>query len=158
MRSDRRDLVPPPITWPLWLSDGDRMPTGEAAPAIDQRRYDAGSLVFREGQAGDEAYVVHSGAIEIFKGAPGAAITLAVLGERALFGEMALLDAQPRSASAMAQRDTVLYVLRKRDFERPFKGINPWVEAVMLTLARNLRNANRAHLGAADPGDTASAV
>lgn len=150
-RLERKDLVPPPVTWHLWLDDETEAGHGTSRVEIGQKVFAAGQTIFHEGDLGDEAYVIRSGAVEIFvKGPSGEGVTLAILGQRALFGEMALIDDGPRSATAIAHQDTIAYVIRRADFERPLRGVNPWIRALLLTMARNLRAANRNMLHAAE--------
>ena len=78
----------------------------------------SGELVFNEGDIGEHAYVVESGEIRISRRREGAQeLTLAHLGRGDLFGELALLDDQPRAASATALSDCELMTLDRRSFE-----------------------------------------
>ena len=72
----------------------------------------AGAAVFMEGQTGDEMYGVIEGAIELRHGDR----VIATLGPDDVFGEMALIDATPRMASAVATTDTQLAVIDKHRF------------------------------------------
>ena len=73
--------------------------------SISSREYGGNSWVFRESDAADGAYVVLDGTVRIFKTRNGHETTLAVLRTGDIFGEMALLDGKPRSASARAGDD-----------------------------------------------------
>lgn len=76
------------------------------------RKYQADDLIFAEGQRGDRFYVIIQGRVEITKKASsGDEISLALLKQGASFGEMAILDASPRSANAKALDDTLLFEL-----------------------------------------------
>ena len=68
----------------------------------------SGDILFREGEVGDFAYQIISGEIEICKFNGDEYITLATLSKGALFGEMALIDRQPRSAMARATKETTV--------------------------------------------------
>ncbi len=78
------------------------------AAAMEQRSYQGGSVVFEEGDAGDDIYFILSGAVEITKALDNerrSFKTLALLGEGSFFGEMAVLSSEkpaPRSARAAA--------------------------------------------------------
>ena len=81
-----------------------------------ERRYNAGDLIFHEGEQGDEMFVILSGTVLISKFIPGAGDeALTFLGRGDYFGEMALIDRQPRSAGARAHDDgaTVLAIPRE---------------------------------------------
>jgi CRP-like cAMP-binding protein len=72
----------------------------------------AGTLIFEEGQAGDRMYAVLQGSVEVRKGGT----VVADLEAGAVFGEMAVIDHQPRSASAYAKTDCVLVEVNERRF------------------------------------------
>jgi rhodanese-related sulfurtransferase len=78
---------------------------------VERRRFKAGDIICHEGDAGQEAYVIHSGAIEIRRRINGAERVLARLGEGELVGEMALFRKAPRSADMVAAIDTELLVI-----------------------------------------------
>ncbi|HXH84667.1 MAG TPA: cyclic nucleotide-binding domain-containing protein [Candidatus Tectomicrobia bacterium] len=80
---------------------------------VERRRFKAGDLIFREGaDSGGEAYVVHSGTVEIRRTFDGEHRLLGTLGEGELFGEMALFRHGPRSADAVAHTDVELLVIK----------------------------------------------
>jgi CRP/FNR family transcriptional regulator len=82
------------------------------------RRVRAGEVIIAEGEADNaEAYVVHSGRVEIRQKANGTERLLTTLGEGELFGEMALFRNAARSASAIAATDVELLVLRQERLE-----------------------------------------
>jgi CRP-like cAMP-binding protein len=73
------------------------------------RSFPIGHVLFEEGDAGDRMYVISTGKVRILKRIGGEEITLALLSPGDFFGEMALLEGQPRSATAVvAVKDTVL--------------------------------------------------
>ena len=77
----------------------------------------AGGFVLREGDAGEDVFIVHDGELQVLKGHPsgGALHEIARLGAGATVGELALLDAGPRSASVRATRRTTLYAFSPRE-------------------------------------------
>jgi S1-C subfamily serine protease/rhodanese-related sulfurtransferase len=77
----------------------------------ERRRFKAGELICREGDPGQEAYLIHSGAIDVRRRINGADKVLARLGEGELVGEMALFRKAPRSADMVAAIDTELVVI-----------------------------------------------
>jgi len=104
------------------------------------RTFKAGETIFKEGDPGDEMFVIHSGRVEIRRGNR----TLETLGEKSIFGEMALIDDGPRSASAVAATDVSLVPVGEKQFlflvsETPYFALN-----VMRTLVRRLRTMNEA--------------
>ncbi|MBD3393144.1 MAG: cyclic nucleotide-binding domain-containing protein [Chitinivibrionales bacterium] len=86
---------------------------------LHERRYTAGEMVFEEGMPGAGMYIVKEGEVAIRKKLDeGRTIQLALIQERHFFGEMALLDEMPRSASGYATRDTVLLSFCEPDLEK----------------------------------------
>jgi signal transduction histidine kinase len=80
--------------------------------AAELRKFAHDHVIFKEGDAGDGMYVVGSGAVEISALVPnGERKPLARLDPGDYFGEMAVIDNQPRSASALASGDTCVYYL-----------------------------------------------
>src|SRR3954470_6657314 len=81
----------------------------EIGSQIDVAEFAENDVVFREGDAGDALYLVGKGSIRISKlGRGGQQETLSFIGPGSFFGEMALLDQQPRSAMATAAEPSVL--------------------------------------------------
>lgn len=81
------------------------------------RQYPAGAPVFIEGESGDELFIIQSGSIHITKVIKGVEVMLAPLKTGDIFGEMAILESKPRSASAIAYEDSVLMIVQKHNFE-----------------------------------------
>ncbi len=80
--------------------------------------YEAGALIFKEGEHGDKMYLILSGAVRIGRQLPGMGEeALAVLRAGTHFGEMALIDDFPRSADARAHEPAKLFVIHKKDME-----------------------------------------
>ena len=67
-----------------------------------KKRFQQGDMICAEGSHGDCAYIVESGRVEIFVGTGSERVTLSILGVGEIFGEMAVIDGSPRSASAVA--------------------------------------------------------
>jgi CRP/FNR family cyclic AMP-dependent transcriptional regulator len=100
---------------------------------LHQRWYKAGEKVFGEDMPGAGMYIVKEGEVVIKKRIDEEKeVDLAVITERNFFGELALIDEMPRSASAIAQKDTVLLAFCKPDLEN-IKDRNPRVAAQILT-------------------------
>lgn len=83
------------------------------------RSFDAGEVIFQEGEMGRELYVIREGEVEIVRsGALGAPMTLARLGAGDYFGEMAFVDEKPRSASAKVLSPLQVCVLPSGTLDR----------------------------------------
>ena len=80
---------------------------------LERRRYKAGEVIMKEGaDAGGEAFVIHSGVVEIRRTFDGEQRLLSTMGEGELLGDMALFRNAPRSADAIAQSEVELLVLK----------------------------------------------
>ncbi len=86
------------------------------AEVISEEEFAAGEILFSEGDFGDCMYLVIEGKISIFTGKPPAIKVLAGFDKGNFFGEMGLYDDKPRAASAMAEQNSRVLVLRKGEF------------------------------------------
>lgn len=88
----------------------------EIAKAAQHHQFKAGDLIFREGDPNTGLFIVVSGSLAVVKDFKGKdERRMGVLGPFSYFGEMALIDDMPRSASVMAQQDAHLISLKKKD-------------------------------------------
>ncbi|MBC8288627.1 MAG: cyclic nucleotide-binding domain-containing protein [Nitrospinae bacterium] len=76
-----------------------------------------GEIIFHEGNPSDCAYIIGTGSIEILENTPGGQKVLGILQDNEIFGEMGLIDGLPRSATARARKDSVVYILTPETFE-----------------------------------------
>ncbi len=98
-----------------------------------------GEYVFQEGAPGDAWYLVHAGEVEVFKAsADGDARSVAVLGVRTCFGEMAILDGSPRSASVRANGDVTAFCFPRADFNELISRSNIAAYKLVYQMARVL--------------------
>jgi CRP-like cAMP-binding protein len=81
------------------------------------RKVQEGELLFREGDEGNEMFVIRSGAIRVYVEAGGIEKTLAILGAGEFVGEMSLLNGKPRSANAVVDKAGELLVIGTRVLE-----------------------------------------
>ncbi len=102
----------------------------------------AGDVLFKEGDVGNVAYIVESGVIEICRFTGEDYVTLAELKKGALFGEMALIDSQPRSAMARATGEAVVKEIGKEAFLQYLKSSPNVAFNMMQQLAGHVRTAN----------------
>ena len=106
----------------------------------EERSFKAGEAVFKAGETGYEFFVIKSGKAAVRLGNR----TLEVLGEGEIFGEMALIDAEPRSADVIAETDLVVVPVGEKQFlfmssEAPYFALS-----LMRVLVGRLRAANTA--------------
>ncbi|WPJ95045.1 cyclic nucleotide-binding domain-containing protein [Coraliomargarita algicola] len=113
----------------------------------------AGKLIFSEGDLGDEAYRVIEGCVEISIKEDGKRLVLATLGEGEIFGEMAMVESRPRSASARALEATTLSVIARDDFEIALSNREEELVPYLATIFDRLRVTNDRLLAALDKLD-----
>ena len=108
-----------------------------------ERAYPKGSVILFQDDPGDSLFVLRAGRVKVVLiGEDGREVILGVLEPGAHFGELALIDDQPRSAHVIAMEDAQLLVLRREDFKRRVEA-NPTVAWALLTeLSRRLRRAD----------------
>ncbi len=109
-----------------------------------------GEVIFHEGNPSDYAYIVQSGSIEIIERTSEGQKVLGVLGKNEIFGEMGLIDGLPRSATARAREDSLVYVLTPRTFESLVQA-NP---EALLPIMKILTNRLRETIGFLKADDT----
>ena len=89
----------------------------EPAPDLT-RTYPKGCMIFSESQRGADMFIIQEGQVAISKVVNGNEVMLAVLKKGDMFGEMALLEDKPRSASAIAHEDCKLMVVNRQNFDQ----------------------------------------
>jgi EAL domain-containing protein (putative c-di-GMP-specific phosphodiesterase class I) len=109
--------------------------------SVYRRRFPAGRLLFNEGHVADAAYIIETGAVEIFVEFAGERTRLAVLGPGEIFGEMALVDDAPRSAAALVVEDCEVIVVERGQIKRELETATPLMRILLRTLIHRLRVA-----------------
>jgi hypothetical protein len=95
-------------------------------PGAKARDYPPASLIFREGESGDQAFMILSGSVELSTVHKGSRIMLARLAEGSLFGELALFNAQPRNASAVTIDGCRLRIIDKTEMLSRVGSLDPF--------------------------------
>ena len=115
-----------------------------ATQFLNRKVYYRDDVIFREGESGDCAYLIERGEIQITKKTPdGDEIELGRLGPGAIFGEMAMIDMQPRMAKATAMIDTTVTFVNHQLFEKKMQAADPFLHALLLILVRNVRSVSQ---------------
>jgi len=99
----------------------------------------AGTVVIREGEPGDAAYIIEQGRCEVVKEVDGQPTRLREMGPGEVFGETAILASSPRTATVVALEDTVLRRVTARILEAEVGTLKPWMAAFIRTLARRFQ-------------------
>lgn len=137
--------VPPGIAQPMVrraVEQGAAAAKG-GSDRTSRKRFKAGEVIFNEGDLGEEAYVIETGAVRIIKQVDDKPVTLGGLGPGGVFGEMALIDDEPRMASAVADEDTVCLVLPKAALKAQLNRTPDLVILVVETLLHDIRKMGR---------------
>ena len=106
---------------------------------LEPIHFKAGEEIFAEGDPPGGVYLIDRGQVEIFKMQAGERVSLARRGFNGVFGEMALVDNKPRSASAVAVEDTWCYMLSKEAFQEHLETIHPFVMGVFKSMSQTIR-------------------
>jgi CRP/FNR family transcriptional regulator, cyclic AMP receptor protein len=121
----------------------DREELARFGELVRERSYPKGSVILFQDDPGDSLFILRSGRVKVVLiGEDGREVILGVLEPGAHFGELALIDDQPRSAHVIAMEDAQLLVLRREDFRRRVDA-NPSVAwALLQELSKRLRRAD----------------
>ena len=102
--------------------------------------YNKSEIIFKENSFGDDMYIICSGKVKLTATNEGRELLLDTLGPREFFGEMALVDATPRSATAIAEEDnTQLVVLNQTRFLYLVSQQPPFALYIMQGLCQRLK-------------------
>lgn len=105
----------------------------------ERRTFAKGTVIFREGDRGDEAYLVQKGAVRIFKTVHGKRVILGQCKPFQVFGELALLDDGPRMAAAETSEDTTVLVLSKANIRDMMDSAAPGLTTLIQSLITTMR-------------------
>lgn len=128
-------------TVPLFKSLGAEV--ANFALMAREKSYPKGSVILFEDDPGDSLFVVREGRVKVVLVAEdGREVILGILGVGEHFGELSLIDDQPRSAHVVAMEDSTLLVLRRDDFRRRVEQSPLVAWALLVELSRRLRRAD----------------
>jgi CRP/FNR family transcriptional regulator len=125
---------------PLFAHLTDEVLAGLAAH-LRRRPFRRGTMIFHKDQAGDALYIIETGRVRLFvPAAGGEELTVDVAGPGEVFGELALLDGRPRSASAETLEDTVTHTLGRDEFQQHLAATPAFAAALVELLSTRLRH------------------
>ena len=107
---------------------------------LQRQKYGAGDQIFKEGDEGRLAYVVEEGEVEIFMIIDGHEQVIGTVGKDGIFGEMALIDNQPRMANARATKITTIICVTRQMFDEKLNRADPFIRGLLKILADNNRD------------------
>ncbi len=121
----------------------DREELVRFAEIARERSYPKGSVILFEDDPGDSLYIVRTGRVKVVKvGEDGREVILGWLGVGDHFGELSLIDGQPRSAHVIAVDEAQMIILRREDFRRRVEESPAVAWALLSALSRRLRRAD----------------
>lgn len=111
----------------------------DIAYIMQEIEIEPGTTLFNKGDEGNSLYLIYKGSVSIHDGAH----QFAVLSQNEMFGELSLLDAEPRSASATAITECGLLKLSQEPFYEVLMQNSKVLKGIMRTLCRRLRDEDR---------------
>ena len=128
---------------PLFL-DLDGVELAKVEEHCTPRKYPKNSMVILEEEFGDIIFIILKGTVKITRvNDEGKEVILALLGAGEIFGEMAILDGEARSANALAQEDCELLAIQKSEFLNLLRRNFKISFALMCELAKRLRKSDQ---------------
>jgi CRP-like cAMP-binding protein len=122
------------------LREGD---IEQLSRAAHERSYPKGSVILFENDPGEALYVVLTGQVKVVLIAEdGREVILSIRSEGDFFGEMSLIDDEPRSAHVIAMEDSKLLVLRREDFNRSLQEMPQIAAGLLRAMCKRLRQAD----------------
>lgn len=106
---------------------------------LNREVYVAGEVIFQEGEQGDCAYIIESGSVSIFMAAKGNDKPVGQVSSGEIFGEIALLDSQPRTATAMCTEKTVLIPVQRKMVNTLLEKTDPIIRSLLLAVLERYR-------------------
>jgi CRP-like cAMP-binding protein len=113
------------------------------AEVTREREYPRNSVILFEDDPGDALYIVSNGQVKVVLiGEDGREVILSVLSDGDFFGEMSLIDDEPRSAHVIAMKDSHVLVLRRDDFQAQVQQFPAIALKLLKVLVHRLRRAD----------------
>ena len=118
------------------------MPKSHSAhfSVLDRKVYAEGADIFRKGEIGSRAYIIEDGKVEIWQDVDGERRRLGIVDKGGVFGEMVLIDDEPRMASASAITKTVCIVVPGRTLKDKLKSADQFLVALLRVFVENIRS------------------
>ena len=107
---------------------------------MDQKHFTAGECIFEENAAGDTAFLLASGVVEISRDIDGEDTVLGEIEAGQIFGEMALISDKPRTATARAKQDSICFLVPQEAFESELNGSSALLKSLVANLIRHIRS------------------
>jgi CRP-like cAMP-binding protein len=108
--------------------------------SLNTRVFEPGDGIFEEGEEGRNAYIILSGLVEISKAGWDGEKVIGYTGQGEIFGEMSLIDAAPRMASARAVKETRCLVVPEEILRDKMEKADPFIRDLLRILVDGLRS------------------
>lgn len=115
---------------------------GKSGEILIRDVYEKDKPIFREGQDSNDAFVIESGKIGVFKDVDGRQVKLAVLEKGAMFGEMAAVTGEKRTATMIALEQSVVVRISRAMVQQKIAACDPFIKALIHILINNLSRVN----------------
>lgn len=114
---------------------------------LDREVFKGGQQIFKVGDAGDCAYLIEEGTVEILDTYHGHEYRISLMGKGEMFGEVALIDHLPRTATVRAVEDTVLVPISRKLVEGLLEKSDPILHHLLLVILERFRDEKRLSAG-----------
>ncbi len=115
---------------------------GRQDPIFERRAIGKGQMLIREGEYGQQAYLIQSGEVQVFLTREDHEVEIARLQAGQIVGEMAFIFDGPRTASVRATMDTNLIIISRQQFEEKLRDTDPTIRAIVNMLSHRVLDAN----------------
>lgn len=129
-----------------FLQSLDELTLEKISELFKEKVYTKGSILFEEGEIGDIFYVVKKGKVSLTKRIKSTEGELSFFGPYEYFGELALIDEEPRSATAITFDDSVMLSINKKDFLQVCKENPEVLLSIVKTMSSRLRATNEMYI------------
>ena len=106
---------------------------------LDRKTFHEGQSVFEQGEVGTSAYIIQDGEIQIVRNFENEDTVLGTIGKGGIFGEMALVDDQPRMARAEASAPTTVIVISREIFNQKLQKTDPFIRGLLNIFVDTIR-------------------
>ena len=102
--------------------------------------FDGGGYIFSDRDVGDCAYVIQEGGVEFIKESMAAEVLIGTIGKGGIFGEMALVDDEPRMAATRAKDKTTVITIDSEVFTNKLSDSKPFVRGLLRNFCQKIRS------------------
>ena len=113
---------------------------------LSRALYEKDKVIFREGHNGTDAFVLEAGRVGVFKTVEGKNVRLAVIEKGAMFGEMAAITGELRSATTIALEPCTIVKIPKSTVQSKINACDPFIKALLELLISNLSRTNQRYV------------